>query len=238
MENTTMVLQKVELDPANPASGSVSKGFESRISKRSLYTFVCNSITHNSQKVKATQVSINGWMDKQNMVCTYKGILFSLKKEESSEVCCSMDGAWGHYAKWNKPIIKRQILRDPAYMRESQFSHSVMSNSLWPHGLQHARLLCPSPTPGAYSNSCSSRRWGHPTISSSVVPFSSCLLSFPTSGSFQMSQLFASGGQNIGVSASTSVLPMNTQEWSPLGWTGWISLQSKGLSTVFSNSTV
>ena len=127
MENTTMVLQKVELDPANPASGSVSKGFESRISKRYLYTFVCNSITHNSQKVEATQVSINGWMDKQNMVCTYKGILFSLKKEGSSEVCCSMDEAWGHYAKWNKPITKRQILRDPAYMRESQFSSVTQS---------------------------------------------------------------------------------------------------------------
>ena len=244
MENTTMVLQKVELDPANPASGSVSKGFESRISKRSLYTFVCNSITHYSQKVEATQVSINGWMDKQKMVCTYKGILFSLKKEGSSEVCCSMDGAWGHYAKWNKPIIKRQILRDPAYMRESQFSHSVMSNSLWPHGLQHARLLCPSPTPGAYSNSCSSRRWGHPTISSSVFTFSSILLSFPASrsfsasGSFPISVLFTSGGQGIGALASASFLPMTIQGWFLLGLPGWTSLLSKGLSTVFSNSTV
>ena len=119
-----------------------------------------------------------------------------------------------------------------------QFSCSVVSDSLWPHGQQDARLLCPSATPGAYSNSCPSNWWCHPTISSSVVPFSSCPQSFPASGSFPMSQLFTSGGQRIGVSASTSVLPMNTQDWSPLGWTGWISLQSKGLSRVFSNTTV
>ena len=119
-----------------------------------------------------------------------------------------------------------------------QFSHSVVSNSLWPHGLQYARPPCPSPTPRAYSNSCPLSRWCHPTISSSVVSFSSHLQSFPASGSFQMSQLFASGGQSIGVSASTSVLPMNTQGWSSLGWTGWISLQSKGLSRVYSNTTV
>ena len=111
----------------------------------------------------------------------------------------------------------------------NQFSRSVMSNSLRLHGLQHARLPWPSTTPGDYSNSCPLSRWCHPTISSSVVPFSFCFQSFPASGSFQMSQFFASGGQSIGVSASTSVLPMNTQDWSPLGWTGWISLQSKGL---------
>ena len=115
-----------------------------------------------------------------------------------------------------------------------QFSHSVVSNSLWPHEPQHARPPCPSPTPGVYPNSCPSSRWCHPTISSSVVPFSSCPQSFPASGSFQMSQLFASGGQSIGVSASASALPMNTQGWPPLRWTGWISLQSKGLSRVFS----
>ena len=103
---------------------------------------------------------------------------------------------------------------------------------------QHARPPCPSPTPGVHSNSCPSSQWCHPTISSSVVPFSSCPQSFPASGSFPMSQLFASGGQSIGVSASASVLPINTQGWSPLGWTGWISLQSKGLSRVFSNTTV
>ena len=108
-----------------------------------------------------------------------------------------------------------------------QFSCSVVSDSLRPHGLQHARPPCPSPTPGAYSNSCPSYTWCHPTLSSSVVPFSSCPQSLPASGSFPMSHLFTSGGQSTGVSASASVLPMNTQDWSPLGWTGWISLQSK-----------
>ena len=119
-----------------------------------------------------------------------------------------------------------------------QFSHSVVSNSLQPHESQHARPPCPSPAPRVYSNSCPSSRGCHPAISSSVVPFSSCSQSLPASGSFPMSQLLAWGGQSIGVSASASVLPMNTQSWSPLGWTGWISLQSKGLSRVFSNTTV
>ena len=119
-----------------------------------------------------------------------------------------------------------------------QFSHSVVSDCLWPHEWQHARPPCPSPTPGAYSNSCPSSRWCHPAISSSVAPFSSSPLSLPASGSFPVSQLFTWGGQSIGVSASASVLPMNPKDWSPLGWTGWISLQSKGLSRVFSNTTV
>ena len=119
-----------------------------------------------------------------------------------------------------------------------QFSCSVMSDSLRPHELQHARPPCPSPTLRAHLNPCPLSQWCHPTISSSVVPFSSCPQSFPASGSFAMSQLFSSGGQGTGVSASASVLPMNTQDWSPLGWTGWISLQSKGLSRVFSNTTV
>ena len=119
-------------------------------------------------------------------------------------------------------------------MSSVQFSHSVVSDSLWPHELQHARPPCPSPTPGVYPNSCPLSWWCHPAISSSVVSFSSCPQSFPASGSFPMSQLFKSGGQSIRVSASTSVLPMNTQDWSPLGWIGWISLQSKGLSRVFS----
>ena len=110
-----------------------------------------------------------------------------------------------------------------------------MSDSLQPHALQHARFSCPSTTPGGYSNSCSLSQWCHPTISSSVVPFSSHLQSFPASGSFPMSQFFASDGQTIGVSASASVLPMNIQDWFPLGWTGWISLLSKRLSRVFSN---
>ena len=112
-----------------------------------------------------------------------------------------------------------------------------MSNSLPSHEPQHARPPCPSPSPRVHQNPCPLCRWFHPTISSSVVPFSSCPQSFPATGSFQMSQLFASGGQSIGVSALASFLPMNTQDWSHLGWTGWISLQSKGLSRVFSNTT-
>ena len=120
----------------------------------------------------------------------------------------------------------------------AQFSRSVVSDSLQPHEPQHARPPCPSPTPGVHPKPCPLSRWCHPTILSSAVPFSSCPQSFPASGSFQMSQLFAAGGQSIGVSASTSVLPVNTQDWSPLGWTGWICLQSKGLSRVFSNITV
>ena len=129
------------------------------------------------------------------------------------------------------------------YVRSVQLlwwlSQRVMSNSLWPHRLQHARLPCPSPTPGACSNSCPSSRWCHPIyFLFSVIPFSSRLQPFPASGSFSMSQFFASGGQSIGVSASASVLPTNIQDWFPLGWTGWISLQSKGLSRIFSNTTV
>ena len=119
-----------------------------------------------------------------------------------------------------------------------QFSRSVVSNSLRTRGPQHTRPPCPSPTPGVYSNSYPLSWWWHPTISSSVVPFSSHLQSFPALGSFPMSQFFASGGQITGVSASASVLPMNIQDWFPLGWTGRISLQSKGLSRVFSNTTV
>ena len=119
-----------------------------------------------------------------------------------------------------------------------QFSHLGVPNSLWPHGLQHSRPPCPSPAPGACSNSGLLSQWWHPAISSSVVPFSSRLQSVPASEVFPMSQFFASGGQSIGVSASASVLPMYIQDWSPLGWTGWISLQSKGLSRVFSNTTV
>ena len=119
-----------------------------------------------------------------------------------------------------------------------QFSRSFVSDSLLPHELQHARPPCPSPTPGVHPNPCPSSQWRHPTILSSVVPFSSCPQSFSASGAFQMSQLFAWGGQSIRVSALASVLPVNTQDWSPLGWTGWISLQSKGLSRVLSNTTV
>ena len=119
-----------------------------------------------------------------------------------------------------------------------QFSRSVVSDSLWPHESQHARPPCPSPTLRVHTNSHSSSQWCHPAISSSVVPFSSCLQSFPVSGSFPMSQLFQSGGQSIGASASESVPPMNIQDWFPVGLTGLISLQPKGLSRVFSNTTV
>ena len=129
-----------------------------------------------------------------------------------------------------------------AYISEEllsvQFSCSVISDSLGPHGLQHARPPCPSPTPRAYTNSCPVSRWCHPTILSSVIPFSSYPQSFSASGSFQMSQLFASGGQSIRVSGSVSVLPMNIQDWFLLGLPCWISLQSKALSRVFSNTTV
>ena len=125
---------------------------------------------------------------------------------------------------------------DTLSIQVSSVSQSCLT--LPPHQLQHVRLLCPSPTPRACTNSCPLSCWCHPTISSSVVPFSSCLHSFPASGSFPISQLFTSGGQSIGVSASASVLPVNIQDWFLLGWTGWISLQSKGLSRVFSRTTV
>ena len=124
------------------------------------------------------------------------------------------------------------------FLSSVQFSPSVVSNSLRPHESQHDRPPCPAPTPRVHSNSCPLSRWCHPAISSSVVPFSSCPQSLPASGSFPMSQLFTSGGQSIGVSALASVLPMNTQNWSHLEWTSWISLQSKGLSRVFSNNSV
>ena len=128
-----------------------------------------------------------------------------------------------------------------SYYLKVQFSSVQLlslSDSLWPHESQHTRPPCPSSTPRVYSNSCPLSLWCHPAISSSVIPFSSCPRSLPASGSFPMSQLLEWGGQSIGVSASASVLPMNTQDWSPLEWTGWISLQFKGLSRVFSNTTV
>ena len=124
------------------------------------------------------------------------------------------------------------------YYWSVQFRLSVLSDFFWPHGLQHSRLLCPSPTLQACSDSCPSSQWCHPTISSSVVPFYSCPQSFPASGSFLMSQFFSLGGQSIRASASSSVLPVNIQDWFPLGWTGLISLLSKWLSRVFSSTTV
>ena len=131
---------------------------------------------------------------------------------------------------WNNTAFLRR------HMLSVQFSHSVMSDSVWPRRLQHAKLPCPLPTLRAYSNSCPSSQWCHPITSSSVVPFPSHLQSFPASGSFPMSQFFTSGGQSIGVSALASVLPMNIQDWFPSGWAGWISLQSKRFSRVFPNT--
>ena len=139
------------------------------------------------------------------------------------------------WASWGGPSFLKHFL-NACYSFSSV--HSVVSDSLWPHEPQHARPPSPSPTPGVHPNTWPSSRWCHPAISSFVVPFSSCPQSFPASRSFQMSQLFASSGQSIGVSASASVLPMNVQDWSPLGWTSSISLQSKGLSRVFFNTIV
>ena len=142
---------------------------------------------------------------------------------------------------WNKIEMKQEKVgrRDHKISISSvQFSRSVMSDSLRPHESQHARPPCPSPTPGVHSNSRPSSRWCCPAISSSVIPFSSCPQSLPASGYFTMSQLFTWGGQSIGVSALASFLPKNTRDWSPLEWTGWISLQSKGLSRIFSNATL
>ena len=133
---------------------------------------------------------------------------------------------------------KGKVPRHCFYSPRSQFSCSIVSDSLLPHGLQHTRCPCPSPAPRAYSNSCPLCRWCHPTISSSVVSFSSSLQSFPESGSFPMSCFFTSGGQSTEVSAPASVPLVNIQDWFPLGLTGWISLLSKGLSSVFSNTTI
>ena len=174
-------------------------------------------------------------------------------KEIFIQDCCSrgerlgltantiMVAGWLWLVEWVNQCIEshqEEINQGRFSLNSVQFSPSVMFESLWPHGLYHTRLPCPSPSPGVYSNSCPLSWWCHPTISSSVVPFSSCLQSFPASESFPMTQFFASGGQSIGVSASASVLPMNIKDWFPLGWTGWISLQSRGLSRAFSNTTV
>ena len=135
-------------------------------------------------------------------------------------------------------IILSDVYKDNSEASSVQFSYSVVSDSLQHHESQHARPPCPSPTPRVHSNSCPLSQWCHSAISSCVIPFTSCQQSLRASGSFPMSQLFASGGQSIAVSALASVLPTNTQDWSPSGWTGWISLQSKGLSRVFSNTTL
>ena len=151
-----------------------------------------------------------------------------------AEGCCSGGLWWCHANCGHNPWSWDQFNG----FSSVQFTHSVMSDSLRTHGLQHARPPCPLPTPRVYPNPCPLSGWCHPAISSSVIPFSSCLQFFPASGSFPMSQFFASGGQSIAVSASASVLPMNNQDLFPLGWTGWVSLLSKGPSRVFSNTTV
>ena len=158
------------------------------------------------------------------MLSLVDAVLFNFVSENLT--CCNI---------WSASKSRTWI---SSFQFQFQFSRSVVSNSLQPHELQYSRPPCPSPTPRVYPNSCPLSQWCHPTISSSVVPFSSYLHSFQVSRSFQMSQLFASGSKSIGVSASASILPMNIQYWFPLGWTGWISLQSKGLSRVFSNTTV
>ena len=166
------------------------------------------------------------------MFCILKSISFEIKWFQ----------LWreGGYRGRNNKIIENimEIINNNVKFSSIQFSHWVVSNSLWPHGLQRIRSPCPSPTLRIYSNSCSLSQWCHPTISSSVVPFFTCLQSFLASGAFPMSQFFTSGGQSIGVSASASVFPMNIQDSFLLGWIHWISLQSKGLSRVFSNTTI
>ena len=167
-------------------------------------------------------------MEKEKIIATCRWYDFYLEKSEKLAKKISKFKT-KYWSQWIFLYISSHSVK---------LSHSVMSDYLRPHGLQHATRPCPSPTPWACSNSCPLSQWCHPTISSSVIPFSSCLQTFPSSQSFLMSQFFTSGGQSIGVSASASVLPMNIQDWFPLGWTCWISLQSKKLSRVFSNTIV
>ena len=166
-------------------------------------------------------MSIERWMDKEVVVHIYNGILLSHKKEDLSVSFNEVDEPRTYSVQFS---LVTQLW--------------LASDSLQPCESQHTRPPCPSPTPRVHSNSCPSSRWCNPAISSSVIPFSTCPQSLPASESFPMSQLFARDGQSIGISASASVLPMNIQDWSPLEWTGWISLQSKGLSRFFSNTTV
>ena len=163
------------------------------------------------------------------------GYIFYQRLFHRSILCQAYSGHW------QNPVLCSYQIRVPISLpaiSSVQFSRSFVPDSLRPHESQHARPPCPSPTPGVHPDPCPLIWWCHPAISSSVIPFSSCPQSLPASGSFPVSHLFTWGGQSIGVSASTSVLPVNTQGWSPFGWTGWISLQSKGLSRVFSNTTI
>ena len=181
------------------------------------------------------------WHYPSNLLC-YLGLweypLKPLSNTQSFNKHCLTNYVRYSSKPWRRRYKKVQALRKLVAWNLYQFSSSVVSDSLWPHESQHARPPCPSQTPGVYSNSCPSSRWCHPAISSSVVPFSSCPQSFSALGSFPMSQLFAWVGQSTGGSASASVFPMNTQDGSPLGWTGWISLLPKVLSRVSSNTTV
>ena len=194
-------------------------------------SFYVLDVSHLSDKYNANVFSYSLALHFQRINAHLKSRIFSLDKVWLTIL--SLILALGALSRKSLPTLKNANV-----ISTVQFSHSVVSDSLQPHESQHARPPCPSPTPGVYSNPCPSSRRCHPAISSSVVPFSSCPQSLPTSGSFPISQLFAWGGQSIGVSASASVPPKNTQDWFPLGWTGWISLQSKGLSRVFSNTTV
>ena len=179
------------------------------------------------------------WCDDMSAYTTVVGgeVRYALQATRSPFLLCDTCQTWDNFSSEERTRYS-QWRHSQCQFSSVQFSCSVVSNSLRPHETQHTRPPCPSPTPGVHLNSCPSSQWCHPAIFSSVVPFSSCPQSLPASGSFQMSQLFAWGGQSIGVSASAPVLPMNTQGWSPSEWTGWISLQSKGLSRVFSNTTV
>ena len=189
-----------------------------------------------SEKVTYCMIQMNKLAGRE---IPFQGLTLGNKLSEETHVLTKQETLLerGTYMKKQRVMEpKRTALPHGSQFSSVQFSHSVVSDSLRPHGLQHSRLLYPSLIPGACSNSCPSSRWCHSTISFSVIPFSSCLQSFPASGSFPRSQLLASGSQ-VGVSASASVLPVNIQDWFPLGWTGWISLQSKEISRVFSNTT-
>ena len=192
--------------------------------------FIWGMVGHYTEKETAIHSSVLAW---RSPGTGEPGGLLSIGSHRVGHDWSDLAAEAARYK--SRPIENAELQR---WITSIQFSHSVISNSLWPHVLQHSRPPCPSPTPEAHSNSCPLSRWCHPQISSSVILLSSCPQSFPAWGSFQMSQFFASVDQSIGVSASTSDLPMDTQDWSPLGWTGWISLQTKGLSRVFSNTTV
>ena len=183
--------------------GSQKVSYNWRSEHRQTWTWLLIQVC--SLKLETTKVSFNKGMSKQTMMHSFMAYYSAMKKMEQ--------------------LIHVTVCIALRAFSSVQFRRSVVSDSLQPHEPQHARPPCPSPTPGVCLNPCPSSWWYHPTISSSFVPVSLCPQSFPASGSFQMSQLFASGGQGIGISASTSVLPMNTQDWSPLGWTGWISLK-------------